>query len=181
MSAAARGAEPKGAAKVAEHREALRRSFDAAFAELPREAETGGELFLAIRAGGEPYAIRLRDIQGVFECRKVVALPCSPPGLAGITSIRGRLYGVHVLSSLLGRSPLGERPRWLLIAGGEEPIALSIESIEACIEVRQDDLVLTEGREFVREMVTRRGRGYGILMLEALVSLALRRVEGAEP
>src|SRR5690606_4254187 len=72
---------PEEAVAASRHVAELRRAFDASFAAPPRDADTSGELVLAIRAAGQSYVIRLRDIDGVHECRKVVPLPQSPPGL----------------------------------------------------------------------------------------------------
>ncbi|MDI1479450.1 chemotaxis protein CheW [Polyangium sp. y55x31] len=157
----------------------LRRAFDASFAAPPRDADRSGELVLAIQAGGQGYAIRLSDIDGVHECRKVVPLPEGPPGLLGITGIRGRLFSVHALGSLLGLPTWNEKPRWLLIAGGDEPIAIGVASIEACLEVSPADLVpvdsAQEGDAHIREIVTVAGQARGVLVLESLVARALQR------
>ncbi len=166
------------AAAPERHVTELRHAFDASFAAPPRDADTSGELVLAIRAAGHGYAIRLRDIDGVHECRKVVSLPQSPPGLLGVTGIRGRLYAVHALSSLLGLSSR-EKPRWLLVAGGQEPVALAVEAIEACLEVSPADLVPAEGAKggeaHIHEIVTLDGRARGVLVLDSLVTLAKQR------
>ncbi|MDC3952997.1 chemotaxis protein CheW [Polyangium jinanense] len=157
----------------------LRRAFDTSFAAPPRDAERSGELVLAIQAGGQGYALRLSDIDGVHECRKVVPLPEGPPGLLGITGIRGRLFAVHALGALLGLPTWNEKPRWLLIAGGDEPIAIGVASIEACLEVSPADLVpvdsAKEDEAHVREIVTLAGEARGVLVLESLVARALER------
>ncbi|MDI1442952.1 chemotaxis protein CheW [Polyangium sp. 6x1] len=182
------GAQRPGVAIASErHVAELRRAFDASFAAPPRDAERSGELVLAIEAGGQGYAIRLSDIDGVHECRKLVPLPGSPPGLLGLTGIRGRLFAVHALGSLLGLPAANETPRWLLIAGGAEPVAIGVASIEACLEVNPADLVQVEamdGEGHVREIVTLAGRARGVLALESLVAIAKQRAgdhrEGAQ-
>ncbi|HVK69136.1 MAG TPA: chemotaxis protein CheW, partial [Polyangium sp.] len=157
----------------------LRHAFDASFAAPPRNAEQSGELVLAIQAGGQGYAIRLSDIDGVHECRKVVPLPGSPPGLLGITGIRGRLFAVHALGSLLGLPTWHEKPRWLLIAGGAEPVAIGVASIEACLEVSPAHLLpalaTKDGEKHIREIVTLAGQARGVLVLESLVAIAKQR------
>jgi chemotaxis signal transduction protein len=169
----------------------LRQAFDASFAAPARDRDRSGALVLAIQAGGQGYAIRLSDIGGVHECRKVVPLPESPPGLLGITGIRGRLFAVHALASLLGLSSSSsphESPRWLLIAGGDEPVAIGITAIEACLEVSPADLVPVDGATdsgaHVREIVTLGGQARGVLVLESLVAIARQRAgerrEGAQ-
>jgi purine-binding chemotaxis protein CheW len=162
----------------------LRRVFDGSFAVPARLGVTEGELFLAVRTSAGRFAIRLTDVLEVHECRKVVPLPGSPPGLLGISGIRGRLYAVHALSSLLGPSAPGERHRWLLIAGSEAPIALSVEAIEACLEVRADELRAIEPAAaghgaHVRELLVRDGEARGVLDVAAIVARALQRAQEA--
>ncbi|MDC0740315.1 chemotaxis protein CheW [Polyangium mundeleinium] len=179
---------PGGAIAAGRHVAELRHAFDASFATPPRHADQSGELVLAIQAGGQGYAIRLSDIDGVHECRKVVSLPGSPPGLLGITGIRGRLFAVHALGALLGLPMWNEKPRWLLIAGGAEPVALGVASIEACLEVSPADLLpalsTKDGEGHIREIVTLAGQTRGVLVLESLVAIAKQRAgerrEGAQ-
>jgi len=171
--------EARGAIAAERHVADLRQAFDASFAAPPRDVERSGHLVLAIQAGGQGYVIRLSDVDGVHECRKIVPLPESPPGLLGITGIRGRLFAVHALASLLGLPASREKPRWLLLAGGDEPVAIGVTSIEACLEVNPADLVpvegATHGEGHVREIVTLAGQARGVLVLESLVALAKRR------
>jgi len=177
-----RAPEGRGHSNVFEaHLADLRRVFDASFAAPPRAAETEGELVLAIRAAGKAWAIRLRDVDGVHECRKIVPLPESPPSLLGITAIRGRLYAAHLLSKLLG-GDAAETPRWLVIAGGDEPLGLAIEAIDACLEVSPAEIVAVESGEagggaFVREIVMQGALARGILDIPTLVARARREVE----
>lgn len=170
-------------ASFEEHLAELRRAFDASFAAPARANEAEGELFLSIRSGGQSFAVRLGDIAGVHECHKIVALPGSAPTLAGLAGIRGRLYAVHVLSALLGIDAPSEKVQWLLIAAGEEPLALGVESIEACVEVAPDELRPAEGpaaeREHVRELLVREGKTRWVLAISSLVELALQGA--AEP
>ncbi|UQA60743.1 chemotaxis protein CheW [Polyangium aurulentum] len=168
-------------ASFEEHLAELRRAFDASFAAPARASEAEGELFLLIRAGGERFAVRLGDIAGVHECRKIVPLPGGMPTLAGLAGIRGRLYAVHVLSALLGIDTPGEPIQWLLIAGAEEPLAFGVEAIEACVEVAADQLRPTQGadaeREHVGELLVREGATRWVLTIPSLLSLALQQAE----
>lgn len=162
----------------------LRQAFDGSFAVPAHLGVIEGEPFLAVRTSAGRFAVRLTDVLEVHECRKIVPLPGSPPGLLGISAIRGRLYAVHALSSLLGVSAPGERHRWLLIAGREAPIAFSVEAIEACLEVHADELRAIEPAgaghgAHLRELLVRAGEVRGVLDVAALVARALERAQEA--
>jgi CheW-like domain len=118
-------AEDHGAARAA----LLRAEFDRGFGAAPTLAVEGGAAFLAIRIGGDPFALRLGDLLGVHVDRKVVPLPSAAPTLMGIASFRGVLTPVHDLRLLLGY-PARTAARWLVRVAGRTPVGLAFEALE---------------------------------------------------
>jgi len=108
----------------------LRRSFDQAFAEAPRVADATAEDILAIRLGGNPYALRLSDIAGLHCDRKVVPVPSPVPALLGVASLRGVIAPIYDLGALLGYAPV-TGPRWFALARGDKAIGLAFAIFEA--------------------------------------------------
>ena len=53
----------------------LRESFDRSFADPPRQQVAGYDDLLAVRAGGQRYALRLTQAAGLFPDRPVTRLP----------------------------------------------------------------------------------------------------------
>ena len=79
----------------------LRREFDETFAK-PSEPQVIRESFLGMGLRGDPFAIRIRQIEGVLTERRVVALPTAVAAFAGLTTHRGSLVAVYDLGMLLG-------------------------------------------------------------------------------
>jgi purine-binding chemotaxis protein CheW len=111
--------------------EALRRAFDRAFAEAPAAANEAGEGMLALRAGGEDFAVPLAEVHGLFADRKLVALPGPAPAFLGIACLRSGIVAVHSLAGFFGHAPSAAPMRWMLLAGGRgRPFALAFEHFD---------------------------------------------------
>ena len=122
------------ASKAAE----LRNAFDQARAiPLSMQAVEPVEGLLSIRVSGIPYAIRVSEITGLANDRKVVAFPSSIPELLGVAGIRGGLVSVYSLAALLGYSYSREadQARWLILCGVEEPVGLAFSAFEGYLLV----------------------------------------------
>ena len=107
----------------------MRAEFDRGFALSPPVAGDAQEGYLAIRVGGDPCALRLADLLGVYVDRKVVPLPSSVPTLLGIASFRGALIPVHDLRLLLGY-PARAGARWLVRVRAAAPVGLAFDALE---------------------------------------------------
>jgi purine-binding chemotaxis protein CheW len=124
------------ASRIAERAAQLRRDFDRAFAEPIRFDETLKEDFLAIRAGGRPFAIRLSEISGLFADKTITPVPGGHPALRGIAGFRGTMLPAYDLQILLGL-PGAQSPRWLMIAKAQ-PVALAFEAFDGQLRVASD-------------------------------------------
>jgi purine-binding chemotaxis protein CheW len=114
---------------------ALREAFDNSFASQPAAAIDAFEGVLAIRVCGEPYAVALAEVHGLFVDRKVVPLPARSSESVGITCLRTGIIAVYSLRVFLGY-PSAETPaRWLISAGERQPFALAFERFEAYARV----------------------------------------------
>lgn len=113
----------------------LRQVFDRTFALPPSLASPEVEDLLTIRVAGDPYAIRLLDIAGIVTGRRVVSVPAVTPDLLGLAGIRGGIVPVFGLSSILGYGPDPGSPRWMILCGSEEPIALAFSDFEGYLRL----------------------------------------------
>ena len=113
----------------------LRRAFDETFSEPPAGAAEGTESLLALRAGGEAYAVRLAEITGLFTDRTVVRLPSSVSEFLGVAGIRRDVVPIYSLRSLLGHERGGDPPRWLITARAAHPVAFAFEQFEGYLQV----------------------------------------------
>lgn len=140
----------------------LRRAFDRSFAELPGEQVVRFEDLLAIRVASQPFAIRLRDVGGLFADKKITSLPSPVTELVGVAGFRGGVVPVYDLRALLGYA-LGEPSRWLLLVATEEqshapsrPIALAFDGFDGHLRVLPDAIAAEPAGErpgYVREVV----------------------------
>ncbi len=132
----------------------LRRAFDRSFALPPPVASEELEDLLAIRVAGDPYAVRLRDIAGVVAGRRVVPIPAAAPDLLGLAGIRGGVVPVFGLASILGYGQAPGAPRWLLLCGAEDPIALGFADFEGYLRVPKSALHADENVRRARHYLT---------------------------
>ncbi len=111
----------------------LRREFDAAFAVAPQRETARRENLLAVRIGGDGFALRVSQIAGLFVDKQVTPLASPSPELRGVAGFRGRAAPVYDLAALLGygTSVGAETMRWLVLARASEPLALAFDAFEA--------------------------------------------------
>lgn len=151
--------------------EALRRTFDAAFAS-PRPTERDALVpLLALRVGGEPMAVRVLELGGLVPARRIVTVPSRRPELLGISGLRGAVLSIYGLARLLGRADDGE-PRWIAVARGGERIGLAVATLEGHLLVRPQELRRVDGdeaRPHVREILRGDPQSRAVLSVPSLV------------
>lgn len=121
---------------------ALRQEFDLSFAQAPRVATGSLENLLAIRVGGDAYAIRIAEIGGLYADRRIMPLPTLVPELLGVAGFRGQIAPVYDLGALLGYARQAP-PRWLILVRLREPLALAFDAFEAHFAVLPERIVST--------------------------------------
>jgi purine-binding chemotaxis protein CheW len=134
----------KDGSRVLERALDMRREFDHAFAKPVEFDPTIKEKLLAIRAGGQAYAIRLSGIAGLYADKKVTSVPGSHPALLGIAGFRGAILPVYDLPRLLGVSTT-QTPRWLMIAKAA-PVVLAFDVFEAQLQAPPHAIVAQASR-----------------------------------
>lgn len=116
----------------------LRKDFDDAFAHMP-EPEPDQESFLGLGLRGNPYALRLRQIDGLLAGRKITPLPTSVPSFAGLAAHRGTLVAVYDLGMLLEYATPAAAMRWLVILRVHDtPIGLAFERFDGHYRIASD-------------------------------------------
>lgn len=160
---------------------ALRRAFDLSFASPPAEASEEVEDLLAIRVAGDPYAIRLREIAGVVAGRKVVAVPAAALDLLGLAGVRGGVVPVFGLASMLGYLQAPGSPRWMILCGAEDPIALAFSEFEGYLRLPRSALHADENHRATRRYVNQvaiTAAGARAVISISLVVAAIRNRSG---
>lgn len=151
--------------------EALRAAFDAAFAAPPRGPRRDLVPLLAIRAGGDPVAVRVLETAGLFPAKVIVPAPSRRPELLGVCGHRGAVLPVFSLARLLGRAEGGEASRWMLLAGREERVALAFAALEGHVLVSPSALQRAggEGVGHLAEIVEIEGAGRPVVSIPSLL------------
>jgi purine-binding chemotaxis protein CheW len=165
--------------------EALRAEFDAGFARAPA-ARAGEVALLALRAGGEPVAVRVLEVAGLLPAARVVPVPSRRPELLGVAGLRGALLPVYALARLLGRP--SEEARWMLLAGtgdasGAERVAFACEAFEGHVTVAAAELHAPSGegvRAHVSAVVRLGGAFRPVLHVPSLVRAVTARAGAPE-
>ncbi|MFF5084862.1 chemotaxis protein CheW [Actinoplanes sp. NPDC000266] len=122
----------------------LREDFDRSFIDPVRRHDDEHVELLTIRAGGRPYAIRLSQTSGLHPDRPVTPLPGPQPALLGLAGFAGQVVPVYDLAALLGH-PVAERPRWLVLAGGDPPLGLAFHDLDGHVRAANTDIVREAG------------------------------------
>jgi chemotaxis signal transduction protein len=160
--------------------ESLRAEFDASFAAAPAAAPPARVALLAVRAGGEPVAVRVLETTGLLRARPVVAVPSARTELLGVCGVRGAVLPVYSVARLLRGAEDGGAPRWMVLAGpADRPVALAFAELEGHLLVTTDELHRAEPGEValshVAELVRRGERAIPV----ASVPSMLRAITGA--
>ena len=112
--------------------ESVRRDFDAAFAE-PIDAQIRAEqgALLVLRAGGQKFALRSRDVAGIL-CGKTVVPVRGADAVLGVAGVRGELVSVFGLTELLraSRESAPANRTWLALLRGDRRVALSFDEFD---------------------------------------------------
>lgn len=150
---------------------ALREAFDRGFALPPMVTDDVSEGVLTIRVGGEPYAVALREVHGLFVDRRVVPLPGRLSETLGITSLRTGIVAVYSLRAFLGYPPVEAPMRWLLSAGDGRAFALAFEQFDAYASVSRAELQFASTasqRAHIRGTVAIAGERRPVISLQSI-------------
>ncbi|MBI5684196.1 MAG: chemotaxis protein CheW [Verrucomicrobia bacterium] len=86
--------------------------------------------FALIVAGGQRYAIRIRELAGLEVNRKIAPVPAAMRGLLGLSAVQGQLVPVFDLAALLGAGARASTPRWMALHRGKELVGLAFDEFE---------------------------------------------------
>ena len=152
----------------------MREAFDRARAiPFSSQAVERMESLLGVRVCGDAYAIRVSEISGLANARKIVEFPSAVPELLGVAGVRGVLVPVYSLAALLGYNEEAVQGRWLALCGTEEPVGLAFNDFEGHVMVSSEQVYNAEPNDVARthaKHVVRTAQ-----MVRAVVSIPLIR------
>jgi purine-binding chemotaxis protein CheW len=166
--------ETVGASEAATNAQRLRAAFDAVFAEPFRTDAAETVELLALRLGGDGFAIRLTETAGLFADPKVTPVPSPVAELRGLAGVRGVLVPVYDLAALMGYPP-ATQPRWLLTARHAQ-VGFAFEAFDGQLRVEAGALVAHEAAGETVSQVVRAAEFSGpIIQLNSLIAALARR------
>ncbi|MDB5101312.1 MAG: hypothetical protein JWM80_5733 [Cyanobacteria bacterium RYN_339] len=115
--------------------DALQHAFDDAFMRPLAGPRTPDVALVAFDLGEDRFALPLQELVGVYELPTTVPLPGAPGALMGLAGLRGQLVPVYVLAALLGTPRPKEPPRWIVVYGRTEPVALAFHVLRGHLDV----------------------------------------------
>jgi len=171
----------RSASKISRQAAALKKAFDGAFAEPLRPGQARGADLLAVRLGGEPWAIPFSAIAGLHSGKQITPLPGTAPGLLGLAGFRGALLPVYDLAARIGLTPAAS-PRWLVLTA-DRRVALAFAELDGHLRAAEGDLLPhgpQGGPAFTSGFVTVGGDQRPVLHLPALLAAIPRRLPLAQ-
>lgn len=107
---------------------ALKSDFDRSFSDPHRRDDRDFEGYIAVRAGGDAYALRLKDVAALAARPRLAALPSRCPEFLGMAGYRGGLSALFSLPQLLGYGA-GAPARWFVLTRAAS-LGLAFETYE---------------------------------------------------
>lgn len=148
----------------------LRDKFDASFA-VAHESKAIAELdFLAVRIGGDAYALPLAELAGVFADRPITPAPSRSAALIGLAGVRSSIVPVFDLGVLLGYARSAS-PRWIVICN---QIGFAFEVLEGHVRVETSAITSQASRPHTSEVARMNGQLRSIIRLSSIVSAVSR-------
>ena len=157
----------------------LRREFDRSFAEPFHAANRDVVDFIAIKLAGDPYAIRMADISGLFAGVKITPVPSPLSELRGIAGFRGALTPVYDLAALLGYPP--SHARWVALANGGA-LGFAFDAFEGHFRIEPSAIAAHENglaSRHVREIARQADAGWPIIDIPSVVAAIRKRLPQA--
>ena len=108
----------------------LREEFDRAFASASDVRTMETSHLLAVRIGGDRYAIPIAEITGLQADRVIAPVPTTVAGLLGLAGIRGELVPVYSLATLIGYPHSTHAMRWVALCGSGQTLGLAFDEFE---------------------------------------------------
>lgn len=140
----------------------MRLGFDQTFA-VPLAAKSGARIdLLAVTVGGDPFAIRLAEISGLFADRPLTPAPSGSPAFLGVVGVRSAIIAVFDLAALLGY-PRAASARWFVVS---EQLGFAFERLESHLRVPASAIA----RDGSSEVVTTGGLSRPIMNLASVIA-----------
>jgi len=98
---------------------------------MTTSAAVSGLAWCTFRLAGRDYGVELARVLEVLRPQPITRLPLSPPAIAGLLNLRGRIVPVVDPRVVLGaaRPSLDARGGLVVVSGDDGPVALLVDAI----------------------------------------------------
>jgi chemotaxis signal transduction protein len=147
--------------------------------------ETRG-LFV-LTAGGQAFAVRAEDAEGVAEGLAPAPLPHAPAAVLGVVSVRGRMRTLLYAPALVAETQAPEAvttatPRFVVALRGDEQLALAADSVEGVVTFDADSFSPPDSHDSpLTATLEHEGRRVQLLDASRLFEAAMRGTERRRP
>lgn len=138
----------------------LRDAFDDSFAHAANDETVETLDMLDISVGRQRFLVPVSQLRSVHAARPITAVPMRAGSLLGLIGLRGAMFALHDLGTLLG-VPTDKTAPWLLVAR-RAPVAFAFQAVERHLRLNADAMMAAVkpdqllGAEAVLDQGTRR-------------------------
>jgi len=140
------------------------------------------ELFV-LTAGGQAFAVRAEEAEGLAEGLSPAPLPHAPAAVLGVVSVRGHMRTLLYLPALFSQADAPEGvPRFVVALRGDEQLALAADSVEGVVAFDADSFSLSDSPDSPPDAtLEHEGRRVRLLDASRLFDAAMRGTERRRP
>ena len=135
---------------------------------------------LCIQLAGERYAVRLNDAAMLVAGRVVVPVPSAAPALLGLVGIRGAVVPAFSLAVLLGQQQATGAPRWLIVCGTGDPIALGFSDFDGHVRLPitsvYPDVNPRAARQYVHQLASTDNGTLAVINIPLVIATIRNRI-----
>ena len=154
----------------------LRQAFDRSFAEPILADERKVVDFITLRIAGDPYAVRMADVAGLFNNVKITPVPGPLREMRGIAGFRGTLTPVYDLAALLGYPP--SSACWIVLANAGA-LGLAFDAFEGHFRIDPSAIAVQQNAsapQHVREIASHAGAAWPVVDIPSVVAAIRKRL-----
>ncbi|HVF68792.1 MAG TPA: chemotaxis protein CheW [Pyrinomonadaceae bacterium] len=144
------------------------------------------DLFV-LTAGGQAFAVRAEEAEGLAEGLTPAPLPHAPAAVLGVVSVRGRMRTLLYPPALFAQTDAPEHvnidvPRFVVALRGDEQLALAADSVEGVVAFNTDALPTSDSHDSPLDAtLEHEGRRVQLLDASRLFDAAMRGTERRRP
>lgn len=108
---------------------------------IEEDSANNSREFVTINLNGQLLGIPVLDVHDVLNAQKMTKIPLSPPSVAGVLNLRGRIVTAIDLRVHLGFEPREEEDSFMsvVVEHKGEPYSLLIDSVGEVLALPDDD------------------------------------------